>query len=94
MLKTRRVKVTIEISDEAYRILQQRVERGQYQTLEQALDSSIHQAAAWNDGPHDDVYLEYVQERIEAGLADAAAGRTVPAEQFLTELNARRTRAA
>ena len=66
--------MTIEISDETYRLLQERVERGHYDTLEQALDD-----------------LEYVQERIEAGLADVTAGRVRPAEEVLAEMQALRT---
>lgn len=84
--------MTIEISEATYHLLQKRVESGHFDSLEQALDGSVHQAAAYADRPRDGGYLRYVQERIDAGLADVAAGRVRPADQVLAEMQALRRR--
>ncbi len=82
----------VEISEETYHVLQHRVELGHYDSVQEALVGSVHQAAALTSKHHDDDYLAYVNERIEAGLADVAAGRVRPAEEVLAELRSLRSR--
>lgn len=82
--------MTVEISDEAYSILQGKVERGEYASVGAALDESIRQSASQADDEEwDEEDRAYLNERIDAGLADVAAGRVIPAEQVLTGLRAR-----
>ncbi len=84
--------MTIEISSEAYRILQRRVDEGEYGSVEEALDGSVHDADALNRDLPSPEYLSYAKSRIEAGFADAAAGRVVPADEVFARLNARAAR--
>lgn len=55
------------------------------QTAKQAAMQIINQVsdqASWDDI----MYELYVKEKIEAGLADIEAGRTIPHEQIKAEL--------
>jgi len=55
------------------------------QTAKQAATQIINQMsdqASWDDI----MYELYVKEKIEAGLADINAGRTIPHEQLKAEL--------
>jgi len=55
------------------------------QTAKQAATQIINQMsdqASWDDI----MYELYVKEKIEAGLADIEAGRTIPHEQVKAEL--------
>ena len=78
--------MTVEISDEAYSILQGKVDRGEYASVDAALDESIRQSAMQaHDEEWDEEDRAYLNERIDAGLADVAAGRVISMEDFLAQ---------
>ena len=79
--------MTVEINDETFRILQESVESGRFSTVTDALQESVQMLEA--SGAPDEDWMDYAHERISAGLADVAAGRTIPSEQVLAELRAR-----
>jgi len=55
------------------------------QTAKQAATQIINQMS--DQASRDDIMYElYVKEKIEAGLADINAGRTIPHEQLKAEL--------
>ena len=81
----------VAISDAAKACADQLVLEGRFETLEQAIEAGLH----WLQNPWfdeevdlDDLPLED-REAVEEGLADIAAGRTIPAEQVFAELEAR-----
>ncbi len=74
--------MTVELRTEDQELLQALVNAGEYTSLEDALHDSIVSFA----GPVTEDYKRYVNDAIEAGLADVAAGRVIPAEEFLREL--------
>ncbi len=85
--------MTVEISDEAYRILQNRVERGEFESLNLALETSIREASI-RTADADVDYLAYVRDSIEDGLRDVAEGRTISMEAFLAENEALKKKCA
>lgn len=84
--------MVVEVSDEAYRILQATVQQGRFANIQEALDESVHLLSG-DFRPSED-WLAYADESISEGLADVAAGRTIPAEEFLAELRSRRQKTA
>lgn len=81
----------VTISDEARAYADGLVREGRYETLDQAVEAGV-----WGLQDHwDDEAVELddlsPEDRaaVEEGLADIAAGRTVPAEQVFAELKAR-----
>jgi predicted transcriptional regulator len=80
--------MTVELRSEDQQLLQTVVDSGQYASLEEALHDSRVSFAP----PPSGKYKRYLDEVIEEGLADAAAGRLVPAEDVIRELHARAKR--
>ena len=81
--------MTVEISDEVYGMLKDKVDRGEYPSVGSALDQSIRQYVRQTSDEWDEEDRAYLDARIEAGLADISAGRTIPAEQVLSGMYAR-----
>ena len=79
--------MTVEIPEDTYRIFQESVASGRFATVEEALKESAHLLA--DSAERDEDWFAYADERIAAGLADVAAGRTIPAEDVLAELRTR-----
>jgi len=82
----------VELSTQDQAILERFVSSGRFSSMEEAVHECIQTIA--DDVVVDEEWREYANERIEAGLADLAAGRTIPAEQFLQELRTMRQKSA
>lgn len=87
--------MTVEISPEAYRTLQQRVEQGQFASIQDALNACIESSASFGiEDTHDPAWLEYLDSSIEEGLRSAAEEPLILIEEVLEDLRKRRTTAA
>lgn len=84
--------MTVEISADDFDLLQELVKSGRYTSVTEALHQGVMIAAT--EEPVTDEYRSYLDEAIQAGLADVEAGRTIPAEEFLSELRSRRMKQA
>jgi putative addiction module CopG family antidote len=74
--------MTIELHPEDQKLLQDMIASGRFQSASDA----VHAALAALEELEDENWKSYASERIEAGLEDVKAGRTVPAEEIYTML--------
>ncbi len=89
----------MELTPDHEAFLKEQVRKGRFASLDEAFREALHQGMNNIVMDHeandvDEEWLAYADERISRGLEDVAAGRVIPAEQVMAELNSRRTKQA
>jgi putative addiction module CopG family antidote len=78
----------VELEGENLKIAEALVASGRFESVSEAVHAgleAIHEEEEWKD---------YARDRIEAGLADIEAGRTISGEDFLIWLEGQRQKRA
>ncbi len=89
MLLESEVRVQVELSSEEQVAIEGLVQKGHFQSVDDAVHAAVRNLAE----QHDD-WVRYVRERVQAGEDDIAAGRVADGYEFLQRLRSRVQRSA